>query len=202
MELIVINESKLKIMMSREDMDLYGLDENEFHCSVINARAMLEKILHSSPVCTGFENIPPEDRILIQLYPIKSGGCELYVTKLTLDEKEVDAFMSQENEAKYLLPKPITKAPFLTYRFEDLEHAISAAREISRCLYNGQSSFYKSFEGKYVLSVNSQRKNLLCALDFLSEFGEQINAENTYMQLLERGTCIFKENAIEKLSKI
>ena len=105
MELIVINENKLKITMSKTDMINYGLDENEFHCSVINTREILNKILHNAPVQTGFENISPKDKILIQLYPDKSGGCELYITKITLDEMEDTMFMPQENDEKYLKGK-------------------------------------------------------------------------------------------------
>ena len=147
MELIVINENKLKIIMSKTDMKNYGLDENEFHCSVINTREILEKILHNAPLKTGFENISHEDKILIQLYPDKNGGCELYVTKITLDEKEGTIFMPQENEEKYLLPKPIQKkqtikTPIISYRFECLEDGIKAAKELILRDFVGESSFY------------------------------------------------------------
>ena len=202
MELIVINENKLKIVMSKGDMCSYGLDENEFYCSVTNSREILKKILHNAPIETGFENIFAEEKILIQLYPDKNGGCELYVTKIPLNEMEGDSFMLEENESQYLLPKPIAKAPLISYKFENLEYAINAAREIHRCSYKGSSSFYKDIERKYVLFVSNQSKDSLRIIDFLSEFGEQVNSENTYMLLSERGQCIFKEKAIEELSKI
>ena len=202
MELIVINENKLKIIMSETDIRSYGLDENEFYCSVTNSREILKKILHNAPIETGFENIFSEEKILIQLYPDKNGGCELYVTKIPLNEMEGDSFMLEENESKYLLPKPIAKAPLISYKFENLEYAINAAREIHRRSYKGSSSFYKDIERKYVLFVSNQSKDSLRIIDFLSEFGEQVNSENTYMLLSERGQCIFKEKAIEELSKI
>lgn len=210
MELIVINESKLKIMMSESDMKNYGLDENEFHCSVINAREILDKILHSSPIHTGFENISNDDKILMQLYPDQHGGCELYVTKITLDEKEDALIMPQENEEKYLLPrsvekKQIKKSNLISYRFERLEYGISAAKELILRNFSGESSFYQGSDGKYYLFIHARQEQNYYALsyiEFLSEFGEQVNAENTYLLLLEYGKCIFKNNAICELSKV
>ena len=210
MELIVINENKLKITMDKADMKLYGLDENDFHCSVINTREILEKILHNYPYQTGFENISRDDKILIQLYPEKNGGCELFVTKISLDEKEEPLFMHSENEERYLLPKPIpknqiAKNTLLIYRFEKLEYAIGAAKEMCNRQYCGGSSFYRDFEGKYFLFVNNSKteiNNNTCDTNFLSEFGELMNTENSRMLLLERGNCIFKEKAIEQLLQL
>lgn len=210
MELIVINENKLKIMMSELDMKNYGLDENEFHCSVINTREILDRILHNSPIRTGFENISIDDKILIQLYPDKYGGCELYVTKITLDEMEDALIMPQENEEKYLLPRPIEKkqikkSNLLSYRFERLEYGICAAKELILRDFSGESSFYQGNDEKYYLFIHSRQEHSHYALpyiEFLSEFGEQVNAENTYLLLLEYGKCIFKSNAIWELSKV
>ena len=210
MELIVINENKLKIMMSPHDMKTYGLDENEFYCSIINTREILDKILHSSPINTGFENISPLDKILMQLYPDKNGGCELYVTKITLDEKEEDNFMHYENEEKYLLPKSTTKKevskiPTTAYRFDKFENVMSVAKELTRRNYIGASSFYMNFDSQYILFVNEINNDCKYTgegIDFISEFGEPVNAENSRMLLLERGQCIFKDKAIEQLSKL
>ena len=210
MELVVINENKLKVMMNETDMKIYGLDENEFYCSITNARDILRKIIKNSPVRTGFEDIPIDEKILIQLYPDKTGGCELYITRISLDEKEDDTFMPQENDERYLLPKPIIKKqglkiPLLSYKFDNLEFAMCAAKEMYRRNYNGASSFYRDQEGKYFLFVNNLKnegaeyKNVT---DFLSEFGELTNTENTRLALSERGKCIFKENAVKQLTEI
>lgn len=202
MELIVINENKLKIMMSKSDMQSYGLDENEFYCSITNAREILEKILHNSPICTGFENISIEDKILLQLYPDKNGGCELYVTKITIDEKEDALFMPQENKPKYLLPKAIIKTPLISYKFEALEDVIFASKELISRNYTGESSFYQNYDGKYYLFMNTSGTKNDTHVEFLAEFGESTNAENSYLMLSEYGKCLFKRDALRSLSEI
>ena len=102
MELIIINEYKIKIVMTEQDMRDYGLDENEFYCSVTNTRDILEKIIHRSGIRTGFENINKSERLLLQLYPEKSGGCELYVTRLEMELGE-EAAVRRDNENKALV---------------------------------------------------------------------------------------------------
>jgi negative regulator of genetic competence, sporulation and motility len=71
--------------------------------------------------------------------------------------------------------------------------------------YEGPSSFYRDIEGKYFLFVNflkNSNSDNISTIDLMSEFGEQVNAENSRMLLLERGQCIFKDKAIEQLSKL
>lgn len=209
MELIVINENKLKVLLNKKDMTEIGLDENEFYCSVTNTREILKKILHNSPIATGFEHISSDDKILIQLYPEKNGGCELFVTKITLNDTEEVLFMSEENEEKYLLPKPIikkttSKPPLISYRFDKLEHSICAAKELLIRGICPESAFYQNDDGKYFLFINTKGQNADARLqtEFLSEFGEITNAENSYLMLNEYGKCIFKHDAIETLTKI
>ena len=210
MELIVISDNKLKIMMSKKDMEAYGLDENEFYCSISNTREILDKILHNSPIRTGFENTSIYDKILFQLYPDKNGGCELYVTKLTLDEKEDELFMPQENDNRYLLPKQIQKKqaqdlPLISYCFAALEHATRAAKELNKRNYEGASSFYRDCDGKYFLFVNTSKNEYVndkATIDLLSEFGEVVNAEHSRLFLAERGRCVFKEKAVQQLAEI
>ena len=204
MELIVINENKLKIMMSAPDMDALGIDENKFYLSSFNARDMLARILKNSNVKTDFEYLSSQDKILLQLYPDIHGGCELFVTRITLDGEE-DFFMTQSDEG-FLLPKPIPKnidhkKTALTYSFTQLDHLIAACRELIKQNFNGESYLYRLDDGKYLLFITGE-KGTNIQTDFLSEFGQFENTENSYFRSLERGTFIIHKNAIEKIATI
>lgn len=215
MELIVINENKLKIMMSAPDMEKYGLDENAFHLSIIDTRKILDRIIHSSPLKTGFEKILPNEKILMQLYPEKTGGCELFVTRIPLCNEEDFISVTHENEERLLLPQAKakqvqTKKTTITYSFKKLDSAIRAARELKTRRFSGESSLYRDDMGKYYLSTCAKRDGsesgkantydaqTLC----LSEFGELENSETSMLHLIEHGKCILKENAVQTLSDI
>lgn len=207
MELILIDENKLKIMMDDRDMNEFGLDENEFHLSACDIRAVLSKIFQKTNIHTGFEHLSEDDQILIQLYPEAHGGCELFVTKITLGEEffnKEENFMPP-NDEKFLLPQAIKISPEqrrtpLSYSFAKIEHVIFACKELNKLNFSGESSLYHQNDGKYLLVINNTSEN--SKTKHLAEFGELENTENSILITLERGQCILKENAVDLLSEI
>ena len=194
--------------MSENDMREFGLDENEFYLSISNARAILSKILMKSNMHTGFENLTPEEKILIQLYPETHGGCELYITKISICDDAYDAeeiFMSQGDE-KYLLPRSsknttdYKKTP-LTYSFTKFDYVIAACKELKNKNFCGESSLCHLYDEKYLLFI-MQEKDADEQMNFLSEFGQLENTENAHLRTLEGGTNIFQRNAVEKISML
>ena len=80
MELIVISESKLKIMLEKEDMKRYGLFGSELNYDDPPTRKKLLSILDKAKEECGFDT--GSEKLLVQLYPSKDGGSEMFVTKL------------------------------------------------------------------------------------------------------------------------
>lgn len=80
MELIRISESKLKVMLTSEDMRQYELNAADLDCEDSETRQAFRCILEKAKNQTGFDT--HNYRIFIQAYPCRGGGCELYVTKL------------------------------------------------------------------------------------------------------------------------
>ena len=80
MELILINTSKLKIMLTPDDMKRYSLDIDKMNYDNTETRRVFWNILDTAKHETGFD--AASDRVCIQVYPSKGGGCEMYVTKL------------------------------------------------------------------------------------------------------------------------
>lgn len=204
MELIVINENKLKIIMSAQEMKDFCIDENEFHLSMMDTKQILSRILKASSTKTGFEEISKDDKLLLQLYSDTYGGCELFVTRITL-ECEEDIFMPQGDE-RFLLPKS-TKKPAehkktqFTYSFEKLDFVISVCKELKRRNFSGESSLQKLDSGKYLLFIASDgMQNTI--LSFLAEFGELENTETCHLHTLERGMTLISSSAVEKLSAL
>lgn len=209
MELIVINENKIKITMSSDEMSHYGLDENEFHCSVTNTREILNKILHKSGRDISFGRTLYGERLLIQLYPETHGGCELYVTKIPDLENTVQ-FEEETGMEEYLdgrlLPerkqktKSEIKKIILAYSFRSLESARSACRELDSRDFGGESSLYLAEDTRYFLFITPDEKS--SPTTFLSEFGELESATQSSLYLSEYGKCLCKSNAVRLLSEI
>ncbi len=92
MELVLLSNSKLKVMLTSADMESYALTCETLDYDNTETRRALWDILNAAKHQTGFD--AASDRVLIQAYPSVGGGCEMYVTKMR--EKESDAKESAE----------------------------------------------------------------------------------------------------------
>ncbi len=80
MELIVISESKLKIMLTAPDMAYYELESARMDCADAHTRAAFRHIFDDARAEIGFDT--EGERLFVQLYASREGGCEIFVTKL------------------------------------------------------------------------------------------------------------------------
>ena len=83
MELIVINESQIKLTLTPADLDRYPPDAEEgalFRAILRDACLLGEREPGSSPIPAGFAD--RGGKLFVQMYPSRRGGCELFVTRL------------------------------------------------------------------------------------------------------------------------
>ena len=80
MELLVISESKLKIMLTAPDMIKYDLTAPQTESLSVHDREALRHLFRDAKAEIGFDT--EGARLFVQLYSSKEGGCEIFVTKL------------------------------------------------------------------------------------------------------------------------
>lgn len=84
MELILISNTKLKIMLNESDMQKYHIGSDS-DCAEISTRKAIRTLLECARDQIGFNTDGEE--IFVQLYTSKHGGCELFVTKCNVESK-------------------------------------------------------------------------------------------------------------------
>ncbi len=87
MELIMINQTKLKIMLTPPDMAHYALFPDRLEdigCNDPTTRAAFRHIFEDAEAQTGFHT--SGERLLVQTFTSKCGGCEIFLTKLSAEE--------------------------------------------------------------------------------------------------------------------
>ena len=87
MELILISNTKLKIMLDEGDMKKYKISD-ETNYAEPETRKAIRNILDKAREQVGFNTEGAE--IFVQLYTSRKGGCELFVTKSKLNESASD----------------------------------------------------------------------------------------------------------------
>ena len=101
MELILISNTKLKIMLNESDMKKYKISDDA-DCAESGTRRAIRNLLEKAREQLGFNTEGEE--IFVQLYTSKKGGCELFVTKTSTREP-----MEQAREEIKSTVKPVEK---------------------------------------------------------------------------------------------
>lgn len=197
MELIMINSSKLKIMLSGDDMIKYDLDTDKIDYDTTATRRAFWSILDDAKTETGFN--AANDKLFIQLYPCKKGGCEMYVTKIgdpRLPAVKGD-LQIMPSDTHYGGHKRME-----AYAFEDMESMLCVCRRLLTLGYEGESHAYRDSRGQFFLLLCRYAYGAYAYLDeysFISEYGRSENVGHIKLYISEHATCICEGDAVEKL---
>lgn len=224
MEIIPINDSKLKIMLDEHDMKELNICD-EADCANNETRHAIRTILDRAKLQLGFNTEGAE--IFVQLYTSKSGGCELFVTKSGMP-RQSDAGFDRKDDKKQKkrdtqqkrsnaddcralsvhtesLPKS-RKSEYgkMAFSFDSLHDVCAVCRALQARDTNVTAVAFRGDADDYYLILDNtdfSAYSRLDSLSFILEFGkrERIDHINTYLS--EHGKMICRENAIEILSK-
>jgi len=141
MELILISQNKLKIMMTSQDVEIYELNISGPVREDLRSRRAFRNILAEAKQRTGFDALG--ERIYVQLYPSKCGGCEMFVTKLGIPRNKGE----QESTRKEPSFCEIRRFPGESYyRFERLSDLLATCESLLASDYSGISLAYSAEE--------------------------------------------------------
>jgi negative regulator of genetic competence, sporulation and motility len=182
MELILINDSKLKIMLSPDDMREYDISCDSVDYKKTETRRAFWCILDDVKHKTGFD--AASEKVYIQMYPSKEGGCEMYVTKLgfTSPDESIDIAENASCE--------------LAYHFTELDSLLRVCRQLNSIGLDSLGEAYRADNGYYLILGGTPPDSLA----FIEEFGKKCDSDTAKTYLEEYGTRIC-ENAAGMLSR-
>ena len=191
MEMIRISDSKIKVILLPGDMDRY-VAENDDDGSPAE-RGTLRAILRDLREKTGFD--VTGERVLVQMFPARDGGCELFVTRL-------GKLAGQKIEPRLPAPPdlPLRSAVFV---FDRLPPLLRVCRHLSHIGYPHLSAVYAGDDDLWYLVLQERIPGARPSpLSFAEEFGTRRRAAVTLAYIKEHGTCISPSNAITLLSPL
>lgn len=202
----MIREDKLKVLLTPFDMMKYELTCEKLDYDNTETRKAIWSILDFAKQETGFD--AAIGKIRIEVYPEKSGGCAIYITKLRSGDLSSHEPMN-ETIAKTTPPSgKIT----VVYQFKETDSLIRVCRFLSHRGYRDESSaFFETLEKgelRYFLEIRESvptspkktkylRENL-----FIEEFGEKLESEESVFYLHERTSPICRDNAVQTLAAL
>ena len=192
---MVIGDSKLKIVMSYTDMAKYKIDAVNSDCTDPLCRRAVWSIMDVAREKVGFD--PAGDKILVQFYPIKDAGCEVFVTKLGILSGSSAKIVSRSDKVA-LLSREKT-----LYKFDSIDDLILAAKAVMKCSKSPpRADVYKGYPESYYLFIEEYGKGgETSEFPSLSEFGKSLPTD-LFVYVLEHGELIVSDDGIERMSKL
>jgi len=216
MDLIKINDNKLKIMLSATDMHSFALDADHMDYTNSKTREAFRHILEEARDRTGFD--AKGHQIYVQLYPSRGGGCEMFVTKLGVvcalgEESSPPSKETSQQKATAALPRPkpgpqADRHHTVAFMFDAMEHLLCVCRRLRGREFGGLSEAWHGEEGKYYLLLSERggaRRSMLfdrTLLCLLGEYGLQQNADTVRLYIREHARPICEEDAIGRLAAL
>lgn len=171
MEFLSITDSKLKIILSDKELSEYELipliNGKDSHA----ARRGFWQVLERGKSECGFD--PAGDKVLIQFYPMKGGGCEIFVTKLGVLSATSAKLVTRSEHVTTLSRR------MEFYAFAHLSDLINAASAVMLSTSGDTvSDVYISEDGGYFLSIIEYGKgDEECELPVLTEFARRLSPD-------------------------
>ncbi|MBO5938476.1 MAG: adaptor protein MecA [Clostridia bacterium] len=203
MELIRIDEEKLKIILSHEDLMEFEIDESELDYANTETKRMFWELLRRAKLSTGFDT--DGHRVLVQLYPSREGGCELFVTRLGIlchhcdfDDYGEDDDVNLAKHSRHSL----YGEPQSAFGFDTLAPLLCVCRRLRALDYDGNSDVYHAEDGRYYLFLEDVSPTNSFSVDefsFLHEYGTSEPTDTLRTHLLEHGSPVCLGNATSLL---
>ena len=211
MEIILISECKLKIALCEEDLKAFEIRADELDYSNTETKRMFWDLLTRAKHKTGFDT--DGQRVLVQLYPSKDGGCEMFVTKIGLldtseskDEKRsTQGYEKLSSQIKRSKKGNVHKGSCSVFGFDSTEHLLHVCRRLSDMGYIGDSSAYRGDNGRCYLFLAEVEAAVYSPLDefsFIAEYGTRENSDLTRYYVLEHCTPLCEKGAVSTLGKL
>lgn len=211
MEIIPISESKLKIMLSADDLRGFSLSAEELDYANTETKRMFWDVLGRAKHAVGFDT--DGHRVLVQLYPSRAGGCEMFITRLGELTKSV-----KESEREDELTAVISTAPLsgnvpsrpsagirAAFGFDTMERMLTVCRRLSVLSFDGESEAYLGDDRRCYLLLSDLEVSAYLPLDeysFIGEYGTVENLTAIRHFIGEHAKTICASDAVSCLAKL
>lgn len=193
MEHIHISPGKIKLMLTKSDLDKYELEDITRYGEDDYTKIAFRELLDDVKRDVGFD--ASSDKVLIQFFPSRDGGAEVYITRLGMRKDEppkTDGAATVES----------------VYAFSSMRELLSGCFGFSKTALYEKSSAWEDM-GKYYLMVEEKilprdlRKGREDRLrDMLPKHYGEFSSDVMRSYIREHCKCICEERAIDILSKL
>ncbi len=197
-------------MLTQKDCESYRISTSEFDCADGETRENLKALLRGIRCDTGID--PDASRMLIQLYPEKGGGCEIFVTVLAGKSTPENYHITEteENVPKCAETERAVKAKETDsrryasdiYEFRELSSVLSLCKRLlfsKKKVWDDMSALYFAPErdSYFLIAVGGD-----IPPEIAGEYDGEKRRSDAVFYISEHGTAVCTRNAIETLGSV
>lgn len=203
MELIRINDRKLKIMLTATDMLHFEMNTDRLGEDSEQMRRSFRLLMREVRRKIAFDL--DDRRVSVQYFPSREGGCEMFVSSLPQNEDKKRSLAAVP--AAPLPVKPQKAQSFRresAYRMKEIGDLLRACERLRASRFCGESRAYRDRRGGYFLLVgfvSASPVRFPEEISFLSEYGELCNLTQIRIYIREHASLI-SERAVEELASL
>lgn len=187
MEIIQISEGKLKVMLTKADLEEFDLDAQTLDYADSETKELFSALLAHIKETVGFRT--DGYRVLVRFFPSRDGGCELFLSRIP------DFYVGEEElEEEQTRPQ--------VFVFERIEDLLTVCRRLRAIGYPHASSAYISDAHRFYLFVDRPAHEKSAGISpyaFLGEYGKAESPDCLLSFLFEHGRVLCEQNAVEQL---
>lgn len=187
MEHILISPGKLKLMLTKSDLDKYNLDCAALEGEHTHTRRAFRALLSDVKRVAGFD--AASDKVFIQLYPSRDGGAEIYITRLMA---AADSHTAQNK-------RTVTEV----YRFPSMSALLAACSHADASHLPHGSSAWHGDDGACYLIVTDTADTAYSRFSAnMRAFGYKLTSPAASAYVTEHATCLVEKNALTTLASL
>ena len=201
MEIIMISQTKLKVMLNAEDLQDFSIKAEELDYNNTETKRMFWDVLSRAKKSVGFDT--DGHRVLVQLYPSRSGGCEMFISKLGLickseceesSEPSLSAVIAKNPRIQTCAQSKTQGTGSAAFGFDSMACLLAVCRRLDALSYDGESEAYLGDDRRCYLFLSDLDLSPYLPLDeysFISEYGtpENVNMLRHYVQEHAKPIC-------------
>ena len=204
MKFNLVNDDKLQIIISKEDMAKHDMQKWDLAPHNPDAQKLFNEKLEEAREACGFD-VGNNAQLMIEAYPMTGESLLLTVTKLKGGQPRLPFDLDIEGLGQALMDElgiedelPEIQAEEAVYRFETLEDVIQAAH-LLKPSYDGASQLLR-YESFYYLVLQEKEWLTDSGTAVLMEFGDEIRTVSEFF--VEHGQMVMAERALEILAAL
>lgn len=205
MKIEKINENKIKVTISLNDLEERNLDFNSLNYNSPAAQELFWDMMEQAEVLFGFN--ASDSQLVIEASPDTDYGFVVTITKLDEDGdfESIQKYIKNKFRKTDLKVKKKNRkicSTIMIYSFENFEDLCELCKRI-KPMYNGDSSLYKCVNTYYLVLTRNNYiiSNPKLFETIINEYGDKVRNVGFYEGYLsEYGTRIIEYNAIEALT--